>query len=45
MELTDKEMYQVNGGVSWQIISVIGGIFVYLIGVIEGYTNPNKCNN
>lgn len=45
MELNDKEMYEINGGVSWEVISTVGGIIVYIIGIISGYTNPNKCNN
>lgn len=46
MELTNKEMYQVNGGaIHWGIVAGIGAILTYLIGVISGYTNPSKCSN
>lgn len=45
MELTEKEMYQVNGGISWASLAGIGGLIAYIIGVISGYTNPSKCNN
>ena len=38
MELTEKEMYNVTGGIGWAGIA-------YIIGVISGYTNPSKCNN
>ncbi len=45
MELNDQEMNEINGGVSWTLVSIIGGVIVYLIGVINGYTNPTQCNN
>lgn len=45
MELTNKEMYEVNGGVAWGIISIIAAGLVYLIGGLSGYTNPSRCNN
>ena len=45
MELTEKEMYDVNGGVSWELVAAIAAGITYLIGVISGYTNPTRCNN
>ena len=45
MELTKQEMYEINGGVSWTVVSAIVAGVVYVIGVISGYTNPTKCNN
>ena len=45
MELNEKEMYKVNGGVNWAVIGGIGAAIIYLIGAISGYTNPSKCNN
>ncbi len=46
MELSKKEMATVNGGaISWGAVSCIGGILAYLLGVLSGYTNPNRCNN
>jgi len=45
MELTNKEMYQVNGGVQWAVIGGIAAAIVYLLGALSGYTNPTRCNN
>ena len=45
MELTNDEMYEISGGISWQIIGSIGAAIAYIIGVISGYTNPNRCHN
>lgn len=45
MELTEKEMYQVSGGISWQVVGGIVAAIVYIIGVVSGYTNPSRCNN
>ena len=45
MELTEKQMYQVDGGVSWGILEGIAAAVVYAIGFLNGYTNPNKCSN
>ena len=45
MELTQKEMYQVEGGVNWSIVAGIAAAVVYVIGCFSGYTNPSRCNN
>jgi len=46
MELKTQEMYEINGGViSWKILATIGSGLVLLVGIISGYTNPDKCNN
>lgn len=45
MELTNKEMYQVTGGVNWGIIAGIAAAVVYIIGCFSGYSNPTKCSN
>lgn len=46
MELTQKEMTDISGGgVSWGIVAGIAAAVVYLIGCLNGYTNPNKCSN
>ncbi len=45
MELSKEEMYQIKGGVAWETLAVIGAAIIYIIGVISGYTNPNRCNN
>lgn len=41
--LTDKELNNIKaGGVQWYIIA--GGIITFLIGLIDGYLRPSKCN-
>ena len=46
MELRKEEMYEVNGGaVSAGVIAGICAGIIYLVGVLSGYTNPNRCNN
>lgn len=45
MELNQKEMLQIEGGVSWGIVAGIAAAVVYLIGCFSGYTNPNRCSN
>ena len=46
MNLTEEELYSVSGGgVSVGVVAGICAGIVYLIGVLSGYTNPNKCNN
>ena len=38
MELTEKEMYEVNGGVAWGVIAAIAGALVFIIGGLSGLT-------
>ncbi|MBQ8219219.1 MAG: class IIb bacteriocin, lactobin A/cerein 7B family [Bacilli bacterium] len=45
MELTERQMYEVNGGISWGIVAGIAAAIVYIVGCLSGYTNPNRCNN
>ncbi len=46
MELTDKEMQKVTGGVfPTETLAISTGIITFIIGVISGITNPHKCNN
>lgn len=34
-----------GGGVNWGLMSAIGALSSFLIGVIDGLINPKKCNN
>ena len=44
--LEENELYEVNsGGVSVGLISAIIAGVIFLIGAVEGYVNPQKCNN
>ena len=45
MELTEKQMYQIEGGASWGVLTGIAAAVVFVIGFFNGYTNPNKCSN
>lgn len=45
-ELNKEEMKSVNGGVSAAaIVSIVVGVVTFIVGALEGYTNPKKCNN
>ena len=44
MKLTNKELKEIQGGGIGTYI-LIGGIIVFLIGVVDGYVRPLKCNS
>lgn len=45
MEVLEKEkLEKINGGSVWTGIAV-AAIIVFLSGVLEGFTNPGRCNN
>lgn len=46
MELTNQELKQINGGIGISLGAgiLLAGCFVFIIGAIDGYLNPNKCN-
>ena len=45
MEILEKEkLEKINGGSVWTGIA-IAVIIVFLSGVLEGFTNPRRCNN
>ena len=41
--LNETELKLINGGINYGIIAVIGGIIVFIIRLIDGYTRPLKC--
>ena len=44
-KLNKKTMKQINGGaIKWGVIAGIGGFASFIIGVIDGWMNPKKCN-
>ncbi|MGN1358041.1 MAG: class IIb bacteriocin, lactobin A/cerein 7B family [Bacilli bacterium] len=45
MELSENQMYEINGGVAWGVIAGIAAALVYIVGCFSGYTNPTRCNN
>ena len=44
--IKDQELLNIRGGqVSWGMIGLfVGGIITFIIGVIDGYKRPLKCN-
>lgn len=45
-EITKEEMCDiVGGGNPVLVISIIGAVVTFIIGVFSGYSNPNACNN
>ena len=43
--MNEYELSQIVGGAKYGKIGVLGGIIVFLLGVLDGYINPSKCNN
>ena len=44
--LTNSEMYSVEGGAAkWGVVALISGAIVLIVGILDGFTNPAKCNN
>ena len=44
-KLNNNEMLEVKGGaIKWGVIAGIGGFASFIIGVIDGWMNPKKCN-
>ena len=42
--MTNVELMKVMGGIKYSKIGILGGVIVFLLGVLDGYINPNKCN-
>ena len=34
-----------GGGINWSLMAGIGAVASFLIGVLDGILNPQKCNN
>ena len=44
--LTNDEMYSIAGGAAkWGFVALISGAIVLVVGILDGFTNPTKCNN
>lgn len=43
MKLTTNELKNIKGGGAGVYV-LVGGIIVFIIGVIDGYVRPLKCN-
>lgn len=45
MELQTKELLNIRGGgISFGAIALIGAGVAFVIGIIDGFTRPLKCN-
>ena len=45
MNLDKKELKEIKGGgINFGILTAIGAGIVFLIGIIDGYVRPLKCN-
>lgn len=48
MILQERDLIEIKGGafrLRYAILTGLAGLITFLIGVIDGYTNPQKCNN
>ncbi len=41
--MTNEELINTVGGISWGLIGVGGAILTFLLGFLDGMTNPIKC--
>lgn len=42
--LNESELKNINAGaIKWGIVAAIGGIVTFIMGVLDGFTNPTKC--
>lgn len=44
MELSKKELDLIQGGGIFSKLLIIGGIITFIVGIIDGYARPLKCN-
>ncbi len=45
VKVEDYELEKIDGGFSWGVAAGIVAGIVFIIGIIDGYCNPQKCNN
>ena len=43
MELTEKELLKINGGISSIAIAGIVGAVIFIVGAIDGFVRPLAC--
>lgn len=45
-EISKEEMMKVEGGANAILItSIVGAVITFVVGILKGYSNPQKCNN
>ncbi len=43
-ELNKFELKNIKAGaIHWGVVGLIGGIIAFVVGVVDGYTNPSRC--
>lgn len=42
--VSEEELKSINGGFNTTLAVVLGVVATFIIGIINGYTNPEKCN-
>jgi len=42
--LNEVELTKVSGGISAAVVIGIGALIVFVIGIVDGFVNPNACN-
>ena len=44
--ISNEQMNEIKGGaINWGMLAGIGAIASFIIGVIDGWTNPRRCNS
>lgn len=44
-KMNNNELYEIKGGgVNWGIVAALGAFASFLVGLVDGYVNPKKCN-
>jgi hypothetical protein len=44
--LNNSELKEITAGaIKWGLLGIIGGIVTFVIGVLDGITNPVKCRS
>ena len=43
--MSDSKLYSIRGGkAKYSILAIVGGLITFLIGVVDGFIRPTKCN-
>ena len=42
--VSEEELKSINGGFNTTLAIVLGVVATFIIGIFNGYTNPEKCN-
>lgn len=42
-ELNSEELMNINGGIKWAIVGLVGIIVTFIVGIFDGITRPLSC--